>query len=49
MKDRDLKQIEVPRALHERIKELAALQGRKIYAVAAEIVAAGLARRRAAK
>lgn len=48
MKDRNLKQIEVPRALHERIKEIAASQGRKIYAVAAEIVAAGL-KRRAAK
>lgn len=49
MKDRDLKQIEVPRDMHEKIKALAREQGRKIYAVAAEIVAAGLARRRAAK
>ena len=48
MKDRNLKQIEVPRDMHEKIKAIAEAQGRKIYAVAAEIVAAGL-KRRAAK
>lgn len=42
---RKTKQLEIPRDLHQRLKDMAREQGRKLYALAAELIAAGMAKK----